>query len=299
MLCITDREVREMLDLNALVDTMDGALQDFSSQRVTQPQRSIVPTPGGGFMALMPAIYPDVMGVKIVTYGPRNSAVSLPTYHAIVQLFDTETGKPLATIEGEALTELRTAAVSAVAARALASAESKSLAILGSGAQAHAHLKVFLRNNKFENVYVWGRNFDKAKLLADEFGAKAVGTVAEAVTNADIIVVTTSAKRPVLEGKLLKHGAHVSSVGAFGPDNRELDDDVMNNCVIVDSRLAATAESGDIIQSSATIYAELGEILAGKISKPENRTTVFKSVGMAVEDVAAARLLYSLFKQNA
>jgi thiomorpholine-carboxylate dehydrogenase len=204
----------------------------------------------------------------------------------------------LASIEGAAITELRTAAVSAVATRLLARPNSQILAVLGSGAQARSHLQVFTHMQKFEEIRIWGRNAKTAKTLADEFGITQVESVQDAVQNADVVVGASSSKLPILHGEWLKKGAHVSSVGAFGPTNRELDDTTMSNIVIVDSRNAAATESGDIALSGAVVYAELGELLAGTTPVPEGRTTVFKSVGMAVEDVAAARLIYSIL-QNA
>lgn len=299
MLCITDEQVKDKMNLSELIDAMSDALVDFSQNRVSQPQRNIVPTPQGGFIALMPAIYPDFMGVKLVTYGPNNSRFGLPTYHATVHLFETATGKPLATLEGGALTDLRTAAVSAVATKLLAVPQPAILAVLGSGAQARSHLEVFMHMHKFAQVRLWSRNSENAKALADELGLKQARSVEEAVAGADVVVATTSAKQAILQGRWLKKGAHVSSVGAFGPENRELDDEVMANIVVVDSREATAKESGDIIGSAAVIYAELGELLSGQKPVPKGQTTVFKSVGMAVEDVAAARLIYATLKTAA
>jgi thiomorpholine-carboxylate dehydrogenase len=240
----------------------------------------------------MPAIYPDFMGVKMVTYGPENSSKGLPTYHAMVQLFETVTGKPLATIEAGALTDLRTAAVSAAAARLLARPDSSKLAILGSGAQARSHLKVFRHVFSLKEITVWSRRSSNAQRFARDNNVLASASVKEAVEGADIIVAATSAKEPVLCGKWIKPGANVCSVGAYGASNRELDDEAMKATIIVDSRVAAKIESGDIISSNAEIYAELGELIAG-MELPKNSTTVFKSVGMAVEDLAAARLVYT------
>lgn len=293
MLFITDQQVADNLDITALVDAMAQALQDFSEDRVTQPERSIVPTPEGGFIGLMPAIYPDVMGVKLVTYGPENRTLALPSYHAIINLFDTKTGVPLATFEGGFITDLRTAAVSAVAIKVLAASNPrKKLAVLGSGAQARAHLKVLQHVYSFDEIHIWSRSYENAQALAGKLQLMAASTVEEAVADADVIVSASSANQPILQGKWVRKGAHVTSVGAFGPNNRELDDDVMTNIVVVDSRRQAAKESGDIIASGARVYAELGELLAGTKPVPQGQTTVFKSVGMAVEDVAAAKLVF-------
>jgi thiomorpholine-carboxylate dehydrogenase len=186
---------------------------------------------------------------------------------------------------------MRTAAVSAAATKLLASPDAKVLAILGSGVQARSHVEALLLVRQFEVIRVWSPTAEHAKQFANEVGATAM-SAEEAVRSADVIVTVTSSKTPVLKGDWLKPGCHVNAIGACRPDWRELDDEAMQNVVFVDSREGAVRESGDVILSGAKIYAELGEALAGKVPARANETTVFKSLGMAVEDIAAALLVY-------
>ena len=204
-------------------------------------------------------------------------------------------GEPLAALDGRLITEMRTAAVSAAVTRKLSAPGSRVLALLGSGVQAEAHLGAIRKVRAIEDVRVWSRNPESAKRFAADHGAKAMAAE-EAVRGADIVVTATSASTPVLLGAWLKPGAHVNAVGACLPTWRELDDAVMANAVIVDSREAALKESGDIILSRATIVAEAGEIFVGAARPPAGATTVFKSLGLAVEDIAAAKLVYDATK---
>jgi thiomorpholine-carboxylate dehydrogenase len=278
--------------LEELIPAMERALIDFWAGRVMQPVRSIVTiAEHHGFMGLMPAVYGDVMGTKLVNFYPEVGARGLPTHQAVIVLFRTETGEPLAVMDGRLITELRTAAVSAAATKLLSPAAASSLAILGSGVQARAHFRALSLVRQFEDVRVWSRNSDNAKALAAEIGARAFSKPEEAVRGADVVVTVTSASEPVLRGAWLKPGALVNAVGAVGPIRREVDSDTMRGAVVVDSREAAAKESGDILLAGASIYAELGEILAGTRPKPESDTIVFKSLGIAVEDLAAAKLV--------
>jgi len=209
---------------------------------------------------------------------------------AMVLLFRPDTGEPLAVMDGRLITEMRTAAVSAAVTNRLASPDSHVLALLGSGVQAKAHLEALARVREFDEVRVWSRTPEHAKRFAEEHGAKATDAES-AVRGADVVVTATSASQPILKGVWLKGGAHVNAVGAPRPAWRELDDDVMANTILVDSRDAAAKESGDVILSNAKIYAEVGEIFAGAKASPVSETTVFKSVGLAIEDIAAAKLV--------
>jgi ornithine cyclodeaminase/alanine dehydrogenase-like protein (mu-crystallin family) len=192
---------------------------------------------------------------------------------------------------------MRTAAVSAAATKLLAAPDSKILAILGSGVQARSHTKALRLVRLFEEVRVWSPTNEHAKQFAEEIGGTAV-SAEEAVRGADVVVTVTNSKTPVLKGSWLKHGSHVNAIGACRPDWRELDDNAMTNVVFVDSREGASKESGDVILSGAKIYAELGEALAGKLPTRANETTIFKSLGMAVQDIAAALLVYRSTKNN-
>jgi len=273
---------------------MEKALIDFSAGNVTQPVRSVIKVDVAkaiGFLGLMPALTPDGLGLKAVTFYPSNAERRIPTHMATIFLVDRETGTPLAVMDGRLITEMRTAAVSAAATKLLAPSDAKILAVLGSGVQARSHVEALRLVRQFEEVRVWSPKQEHAQQFAKEVGGSAV-PAEEAVRGADVVVTATNSKTPVLKGSWLKSGCHVNAVGACRPNWRELDDETMNNAVFVDSREGAMKESGDIILSHATIYAELGEALAGKIPARANETTVFKSLGMAVEDIAAAMLVY-------
>ena len=194
-------------------------------------------------------------------------------------------------MDGRLITELRTAAVSAVATKHLARPDAHVLAVLGTEVQARAHVRALRLVRRFDDVRVWGRSADRARELASEVGGRAT-SAEDAVRGADVVVTATGSAEPVLRGAWLSDGTHVNAVGAVGPKRRELDDNAMRGAIIVDSRAAALEESGDILLAGASVYAELGEILAGVIPRPVARTTVFKSLGLAVEDLAAARLVY-------
>jgi thiomorpholine-carboxylate dehydrogenase len=210
---------------------------------------------------------------------------------ATIFLVDPETGTPLAIMDGRLITEMRTAAVSAAATKLLASSDAKVLAILGSGVQARSHVEALRLVRKFQETRVWSPTREHAERFAREIGAKAT-SAQEAVRGADVIVTVTNSKTPVLKGSWLKPGCHVNAIGACRPDWRELDDEAMSNVVLVDSREGAAKESGDVILSGTKIYAELGEALVGKVPLRASETTIFKSLGMAVEDIAAAMLVY-------
>ena len=291
-ICFLDEEtIRPLLRLEDLISAMERALADFSSGRVIHPVRGIVSIPKHhGFMGLMPAVYGEVMGAKLVTLYPDNISRDIPTHQAVIALFRAGTGEPLAMMDGRLITELRTAAVSAVATKLLSSPSVKSLAILGSGVQARSHFRALSMVRKFDDIRVWSRNPQNAQALALEIGAKAMAAE-DAVRGADVVVTVTGSPEPVLRGSWLKPGALVNAVGAVGAKNRELDGDAMRGAVIVDSREAAMKESGDILLANAPIYAELGELLAGSKPLPQAEITVFKSLGLAVEDLASAKLV--------
>jgi thiomorpholine-carboxylate dehydrogenase len=215
----------------------------------------------------------------------------LPTHAAVIVLFRPETGEPLAIMDGRLITEMRTAAVSAVATKAMAAEDPKVLAVLGSGVQARSHVEALGLVCDFAQIRIWSRTPEHATRFAAEIDARAMAAE-DAVRGADVIVTATSAREPVLKGAWLKAGAHVNSVGWPGPQGRELDDDVMRNLLVVDTRAAVLNEAGDVLLSGAEIYAELGEVLTGAKPVPRDVTTVFKSVGMAVEDIVAAQLVF-------
>jgi ornithine cyclodeaminase/alanine dehydrogenase-like protein (mu-crystallin family) len=291
-LFLDEKQVRQHLRIADLIPDMEKALIDFSAGKVTQPVRSVIKVdPPGGFLGLMPALTPDGLGLKAVTFYPSNAKRGIPTHMAIIFLVEPETGTPLAVMDGRLITEMRTAAVSAAATKLLAAPDAKILAILGSGVQARSHVEALRLVRDFEEIRVWSPTREHAERFADEIGAKPM-PAEQAVRGADVTVTATSSKTPVLNGSWLKPGCHVNAVGACRPDWRELDDEAMQNVVFVDSREGAMKESGDVILSGAKIYAEVGEALAGKVPSRVSETTIFKSLGMAVEDIATAMLVY-------
>jgi ornithine cyclodeaminase/alanine dehydrogenase-like protein (mu-crystallin family) len=293
-LFLNEEQVRQHLRMADLIPAMEKALIDFSAGKVTQPVRSVIKVDvaaATGFLGLMPALTPDGLGLKAVTFFPSNAERGIPTHMATIFLVDPETGTPLAIMDGRLITEMRTAAVSAAATKLFAPPNVKILAVLGSGVQARSHVEALRLVRRFEKIRVWSPTQEHAQQFAQEVGGAAV-PAEEAVRDADVVVTTTNSKTPILKGSWLKSGCHVNAVGACRPDWRELDEEAMSNIVFVDSREGAIKESGDVILSGAKIYGELGEALAGKLPPRANETTIFKSLGMAVEDIAAALLVY-------
>jgi len=290
---LNDPEIARVLTYERLIPAMERALAAFSAGEVMQPVRTMITIePEQRYLGVMPAVMPESMGAKLVCFYPKNAGTNLPTHLATIVLFASDTGRPLAFLDGRRITEMRTAAVSAAITRHLAPAGARVLALLGSGVQAQAHLEALGQVCRFEEVRVWSRNATHAQQFAARHGARAMDAEA-AVRGADVIVTATSSQHPVLHGEWLKPGAHVNAVGACLPKWRELDDDAMRgSTLIVDSREAALRESGDVILSQAPIFAEAGEVFAGTRHVPRESTTVFKSLGLAVEDVATARLVY-------
>jgi thiomorpholine-carboxylate dehydrogenase len=303
-LFIAEQEVRRRLTYEALIPAIRQALIDYSAGLVEQPPRVIMRAenaegPNNGWFAVMPAIAGDVMGVKTVTFYPGNADLGLPTHMAIVELLRRATGEPLAVMDGRLITEMRTAAVSAVAFAAIAplhfAAPPTTLGILGSGVQAHAHLEA-LRHvwPELAEIRIWSRTRANAERLATQAGAK-TATIEDAAA-ADVVLTVTSAPQPVLRGRWLASNALVLAVGATGATLRELDDDVMRSgYVVAECRACAEREAGDVRLSGATVAAEIGQVLADpeEAAIPRDRHVVFKSVGMAIEDLTAAHLVWS------
>jgi thiomorpholine-carboxylate dehydrogenase len=294
LLFLTEEQVRAVLSYDDLIPAIRQALKDFSTGRVVQPLRSVMRiVEHGGWFAVMPGVYGEVMGAKMVTFYPGNVAVNKHTHMAMIQLFRSDTGEPLAVMDGRLITEMRTAAVSAVAVDCLARPDVKMLGILGSGVQARSHVKALARVRRFEEIRVWSRSEENARRFAEEVGAK-VTSAEEAVAGADVVLTLTSSPVPVLQGRWLKEDAVVCAVGAVTPDRRELDDEAMRGAVVVESREAAMREPGDILLAKAEVSAEIGELLNGARLDRRGKPMVFKSVGIAVEDIAAAKLVYEL-----
>jgi thiomorpholine-carboxylate dehydrogenase len=296
---ISEHEVRAVLTYDALIPAIRQALIDYSAGLVEQPARTILRAGNAegirnGWFAVMPVIAGDAMGVKTVTFYPGNAETGLHTHMAVIELLRRSTGEPLALMDGRAITEMRTAAVSAVAVSALALPAASSLGILGSGVQARSHIQALrLVRPALKDIRIWSRTQANAERLAEEAGARSVAI--EEAAAADVVLTVTASHAPVLEGRWLGAHALVLAVGATGASLRELDDEAMlSSTVVVESRSCAERESGDVRLSGAKVQGEIGEILSGSVAAPTGRRIVFKSVGMAIEDLTAARLVWQV-----
>ncbi|XP_055032004.2 ketimine reductase mu-crystallin [Misgurnus anguillicaudatus] len=300
-------EVARLLSVEDLIPKLESAMGKFSkrdSSEIIQPVRSVVPIQKhNGFLGLMPAYMAaeGILCTKMVAFYQREEGCSLPSTQATVLLFDPEQGHVTAIMNGEAITATRTAAVSAISAKLLKPATSEVLCILGSGQQARSHYDVFTKVFKFKEVRVWSRRRETAQRFADDLQdpIRVCSSVKEAVTGADVIVTATGASEPILFGEWVKSGAHIAAVGACRPDWRELDDVLMRDAVVyVDSREGANAESGDIVLSGAQVFAELGEVINGSCPAQREKTTVFKSLGMGLQDAVSAKLAFDKWKSQ-
>jgi ornithine cyclodeaminase/alanine dehydrogenase-like protein (mu-crystallin family) len=292
MLILDEAQVRHHLTYEALIPALEQTLVRFSTGAITQPVRSVLAIPEyDGRFGLMPAVDGDLMGVKLVTFFEQN--ISLPTHQAVIQLFSATTGEPQAVLDGRLITEMRTATVTAIAARLFTPHKALTVAILGSGVQARSHLTALRLVRELREVRVWSRNPANAGAFAHATGALPL-PLDEAIRGADMVVGVANVSEPLILGRYLGNTQFVAAIAAVGPARRELDDDAMQHAsIIVESAEAALLESGDIIASGALIYAELGEILAGTTPPPpEGSRIVYKGLGIAAEDLAAARIVY-------
>ncbi len=293
MLTLDERAVSARLHMADLIPAIGRALRALAAGRAVQPVRTVVAVAEHkGFLGSMPAYFDGHLGAKLVTFYPESTAAH--THHAVIVMFDAVTGEPRAMLDGRLITEMRTAAASAYATDLLARDDAKVLAILGSGTQAKSHLEALRLVRDIREVRVWSPRNGAA--FARDHGIQPARTAEEAVRGADVIAVATSAQRPVLRGDWVKPGAHVNAVGATRPDWRELDDAfVARATVYVDSADAAIQESGDVIAavSHGATPVEIGAMPEGrgKARRSADEVTLFKSVGVAVEDVASAALV--------
>nr|XP_060642612.1 ketimine reductase mu-crystallin [Anolis sagrei ordinatus] len=284
-----------------LLAPLEAALADFSKGSaggVVQPVRTVVPIRNySGFLGVMPAYSAneDALTTKLVTFYENSKDPTVPSHQATVLLFDPSNGSLRAVMDGSVITAKRTAAVSAIATKLLMPANSEVLCILGAGVQAYSHYDIFTELFSFKEVRIWNRTEERAQKFANSVDGpvRVCSSAQEAASGADVIVTVTMATKPILHGEWVKPGAHINAVGASRPDWRELDNDIMKNAILyVDSREAALRESGDVILSEAEITAELGEVLLGTKPALREKTTVFKSLGMAIEDTVAAKLVF-------
>ena len=306
-LLLSESDVRRLLDLDALRDAMADALAQYSTGRAKQPLRTVVPLGSRAVMAVMPALVPtnDALGTKIVTLIPANAARGLPTHLATIVMMSAETGELEAILDGRYITEVRTAAVSAVATERLARPAAGTLALIGSGVQAKSHLEALVRIRQLADVRVWSPTREHRERFAETVGAvgpvRATDNAETAVRGADLIVLATSAVEPVLESAWVDDGAHILSVGACLPNQREMDPALVTRArLFVDSRIGAFKEAGDVVMGirdglfdESHVIGELGEIVAETVEGrgSPSEVTIFKSLGMAVEDVVTARVV--------
>jgi len=314
-LLLREADVKAVLTMDDLIDAMGSALQRFSTKQVEQPVRSVISVDGdAAFFGTMPAfVRGGALGAKLVTVFGANAARGLHTHLASIVLLDSETGALLALVDGRFITEARTAAVSAVSSKLLARPTAASMAIIGSGVQARSHLEALSRVHRLRQVTVWSPNKDHRDAFVEyaktakgsdpgsDPKVSAVDHAGEAVVGADVIVLVTASPTPVLESGWVKPGAHIISVGACRPTQREMDPALTaRSRFFVDSRAAALVESGDVVMGIQEgrfgpdhIVAEIGEVVNGAPGRRDNtEITIFKSLGMAVEDVTAADLAY-------
>jgi ornithine cyclodeaminase len=305
MLILNEHEVEQLLTMRECIEVMEQALASLARGEVHNPLRSIVrASEASGFLGLMPAYRGGEVpryGLKEVCIFPGNPARGLDTHLGAVLLHDGENGQLMAVMNASAITAIRTAAVSAVATKLLARENAHSLAIIGAGVQGKTHLEAIPLVRDIDDIRIVSRTREKADALIRK-GVRVVDTVEEAVKGADIIVTATSSREPIIRRNWLDDGVHINAVGSSVAAARELDSDtVAASSLFVDRRESTMSESGDYLSalregaiSDGHIRAELGEILLGRA---EGRTspaeiTLFKSLGLAVEDLAAAQFLY-------
>ena len=300
MIFLSEAEVRELLDLDQLVDALADAHRDLSAGEASMPPRiAAMVQERQGLLGVMPAYLPSAgLACKLVTLFPQNT--DRHTHQAVIVVFDPENGAPLALMDGTYITATRTAAGSALATRLLAREDAEVLALLGTGVQAHSHARALPRVREFTEIRVAGRDREKAEALAHEIGphARAVSSYEEAIRNADVVAATTHSTEPIVRREWLSPGVHVNSVG-LNPAGREVDEQtVADALLVVESRESALAPppagAPELVGvGPADVHAELGELVAG--IKPgrssQDEITLYKSVGVAVQDVAAAALV--------
>ena len=319
MLVVSRTEVETLVDIDALRHALRAAMQDVSSGRVSMPPRIAATVPSRGLLAAMPAYAPTCGGLmtKLVSLFPGNSGTSLPTHQALVIVFDAESGEPLALLDGTSITTLRTAAGSALSAELLARPDARTLAILGTGVQARAHAEAMMRVRPIQQIRVAGRNRDRAASLAaalqDTLGvdARAVDTYQEACADADLICAATHSPVPVVEREFLKPGVHVTSVG-YNTDGREVDSATVADALVVVESVAAVlapppAGCNDLrlaiqegLIEAGHIHIEIGDLLTGaKAGRASpDQITLYKSVGVAAQDAAAADLVLTAARRQ-
>jgi ornithine cyclodeaminase/alanine dehydrogenase-like protein (mu-crystallin family) len=307
ILVLAAHDVHELLGYRECADVMRQALTDLARGQIQQPLRTVVrPRGAAGFMGLMPAYSPAGYGLKAICVTPGNPAVGKDVHQGGVLLFAADTGEPLALVNASAVTEIRTAAVSAVATDLLARPGAAEVAIIGTGVQGRAHAYALAATSPRTGIRLAGRDPARARAAAAELTGElgvpvtAFGSAAEAVEGADIVVTATSSSQPVLRREWLAVGTHVNAVGACLPQAREIDTATMAEAALfADSRESVVNEAGDYLLAAQEgadnpVRAELGELLTGTAEGRANddEITLFESLGLAAEDLVAATYLY-------
>jgi alanine dehydrogenase len=311
MLVLSEKQVESLIDIEELISTLEKAHVQYSTGKAVMPVRLVVPLPQiQGRITSMPGFLNEdkSLGMKVVTYFQENPKRNLPAILATIMLFSVDTGKIIAVMDGSYVTAIRTACASAMATKALANAETPVLGILGAGVQARAHIAALTRVRKIGRIKIYSPSGASAARIKQDIepivkiAIDVAGSAEEAVLNADLLVTGSTAKEPVVKSEWLKAGVHINAVGSHRPDSREIDGATVARAkVVVDSREAIMAECGDIllaIKEKAIdenhIHGEIGEVLAGvKAGRGSaGEITLYKSVGIAIQDVAAAHLVY-------
>jgi ornithine cyclodeaminase len=312
ILILDSPQIRELLPMTDCIELMADALSALARDEVHQPLRTIIRPPNArGFLGLMSAYRGGergAFGLKAISVFPDNPAQGKDAHQGAVMLFSRDTGELLALMNASEITAIRTAAVSAVATRLLAREDAHELAIIGAGVQARTHLAALACVRSIKHVRVAARNMEHSQRFAREmqpaasFSVEAVQTNEEAVRGADLIIAATSSLEPVIKKEWISPGAHINAIGTHSPNSREIDSDTMATAkIFVDRRESALNESGDYVLAAKegavtpdSIIAELGELLIGTKSGRTSATeiTLFKSLGLAIEDVACADYLY-------
>lgn len=305
ILTLNETEIRRLLEPDALLDALAEGFKAQSDGLVEAPQRIGVSVPNTGFLLAMPAYqHGQDITVKLVSVFHDNMRLGLPTHQAIICLFDPETGAPIALMDGTAITALRTAGAAALSTRLLARADTRVLAIIGAGTQGRSHLEMLPRVRPFSEIRIASGNLAHAQELARaDTRARAVGSAEEAVHGADVVCLCTSSSEPVISRDWLAPGAHVTSVG-YAPPGGELDSDVIaQGHLFVETRLAFAAPPAgcaELVGLDPAIGTEIGEVLLGRAQgrRSESEVTVYKAMGHAFEDMAAASLVYRRARQE-
>ncbi len=311
MLVLSEKQVQSLIDIADLISTLETAHIQYSTGKAVMPVRLVVPLPQiQGRITSMPGFLNEdkALGMKVVTYFQENPGRNLPAILGTILLFSAETGKLIAVMDGSYVTAIRTACASAMATKALANAETAVLGILGAGIQARAHIQALTHVKQIERIKIYSpsgasaagikKDLEPAMKIAIEVAASAE----DAVRDVDLLVTGSTAREPIVKSDWLKAGVHINAVGSHRPDYREIDGATMARAkVVVDSRAAIMAECGDILLaikenliSENHIHGEIGEVLAGTKAgmSSASEVTLYKSVGIAIQDVATAHLVY-------